>query len=314
MIQWLPTPELPKTGIVEPGRTMVDLTKFIEDHVEALRRDLIQHGALLFRSTTLAEPPDLEQFSSGWSKHLLRYIGGASPRKNVAGNVYNSTEANQTLNIQLHHEASYLRTVPALILFGCVIAPEKGGATPLAPSRTVTRTLPARIKDPFREKGITYVNHLHGGIGFGRSWQAQFESPDPAVVEEILQREGYQFKWLPDGGLVTRMSTTALQPHPVTGEELWIAQVDHWHPAGLDPKTRLELGKRMPEAHFPFNVTYGDGDPIAEEDVQTIRRTLVANRITFPWQRGDLLVCDNFLVAHGREPYEGDRRILVTLA
>ncbi len=232
MIHWLAESELPRTGIVTPGSSMVDLARFVEMHLESLRGDLVQHGALLFRSTPLAEPSDLELFSGAWSKRLLRYIGGASPRKNVAGNVYNSTEANRTLNIELHHEASSLRTVPEFILFGCVTAPETGGRTPLASSRTVTRNLPTQLKNTFREKGVTYINHLHGGMGFGRSWQAQFESPDPAVVEGILERDGYQFEWLPNGGLVTRLTTKALHPHPVTGEELWIGQVDHWHPDG----------------------------------------------------------------------------------
>jgi len=34
----------------------------------------------------------------------------------------------------------------------------------------------------------------------------------------------------------------------------------------------------------------------------------------FPSQRGDLLMLDNMLVAHGRTPYEGPRQILVGMA
>ena len=34
----------------------------------------------------------------------------------------------------------------------------------------------------------------------------------------------------------------------------------------------------------------------------------------FPWEAGDLLVLDNHMVAHGRRPFTGPRRILVAMA
>jgi hypothetical protein len=36
--------------------------------------------------------------------------------------------------------------------------------------------------------------------------------------------------------------------------------------------------------------------------------------VLFSWRRGDLLVLDNLLAAHGRKPFEGDREILVAMA
>jgi hypothetical protein len=32
-----------------------------------------------------------------------------------------------------------------------------------------------------------------------------------------------------------------------------------------------------------------------------------------PWQNGDLLLVDNVRTAHSREPYEGDREVVVGL-
>lgn len=35
--------------------------------------------------------------------------------------------------------------------------------------------------------------------------------------------------------------------------------------------------------------------------------------ICFAWQQGDLLMIDNMLVAHGRNPFDGPRRILAAM-
>ncbi|MND09283.1 Taurine catabolism dioxygenase TauD, TfdA family [compost metagenome] len=39
-----------------------------------------------------------------------------------------------------------------------------------------------------------------------------------------------------------------------------------------------------------------------------------ANTVSEPWQAGDLLIVDNIRCAHSREPYEGQREVLVGMA
>jgi alpha-ketoglutarate-dependent taurine dioxygenase len=36
--------------------------------------------------------------------------------------------------------------------------------------------------------------------------------------------------------------------------------------------------------------------------------------VAFPWQKGDILMVDNMLAAHGREPFTGPRKIMVAMA
>ena len=44
-----------------------------------------------------------------------------------------------------------------------------------------------------------------------------------------------------------------------------------------------------------------------------IRAAYEMERVEFGWRRGDLLMLDNMLVAHGRNPFEGKRRVIVAM-
>jgi len=35
--------------------------------------------------------------------------------------------------------------------------------------------------------------------------------------------------------------------------------------------------------------------------------------VSFPWRQGDILMLDNMLVAHARNPFEGARKIVVAM-
>jgi alpha-ketoglutarate-dependent taurine dioxygenase len=61
----------------------------------------------------------------------------------------------------------------------------------------------------------------------------------------------------------------------------------------------------------PRNAFYGDGTEIDDAALNHIRAVYESETITFPWQRGDVLILDNMLTAHGRKPDRGSRQIVV---
>ena len=54
--------------------------------------------------------------------------------------------------------------------------PETGGETPIVDCRRLFQVLDPGVRDPLVERGVRYVKIMHGGSGFGKSWQDHFET------------------------------------------------------------------------------------------------------------------------------------------
>jgi hypothetical protein len=70
----------------------------------------------------------------------------------------------------------------------------------------------------------------------------------------------------------------------------------------------------FPEEDLPRNVYYGDGTRIEDAVVAEISEIYEQQAVRFQWQPGDVIVVDNMLVAHARDPFEGTRKVLVAMA
>ena len=68
------------------------------------------------------------------------------------------------------------------------------------------------------------------------------------------------------------------------------------------------------ETELPRHVFHGDGSPIADADLDHIRAVLDGCTRSFPWQEGDVMMLDNMLAAHGRDPFTGARKVVVAMA
>jgi alpha-ketoglutarate-dependent taurine dioxygenase len=245
----------------------------------------------------------------------MEYVDGNSPRTKLDSGVYTSTEYPPEYFISLHNELSYSLRWPDRLFFCCVTAPEQGGETPLVDSRTLLRELPNSLVNDFRAKGVCYIRNLHGGRGFGPSWQKTFQTTDKEDVHAFANGNGVQVQWVNDGTLRLTQTRPSMAKHPITGEEVWFNQAEQFHPTTHPESVYQAMMSvyRGREEMLPQHVTFGDGTAIPLEYLQTIRSVTKANVAEFRWKRGDLLVVDNMLAAHGRNPFKGPRRILVSM-
>lgn len=299
----------------ESGTPVPALAPWIAGRRADIEGLLAARGAVLFRGFAVDEVADFAAACRAFSGELVEYIGGGSPRTRIADAVYTSTEYAAAEHILVHSEASYLRRMPALIWFYSHTPPADRGATPLADLGRILARLDPALVERFERRGLRYVGNLHGGSGFGKSWQATYLCDDRAEVERRIAERGIEYEWQPDGTLRTFMPAPGLRTHPRSGAPIWGNQATNWHWATLAPPVVASLRRLYGEArNFPKAVFYGDGGEIAPEDIRAIAAVLKAEESAFAWARGDVLLVDNHRVAHGRQPFSGPRKIFVAMA
>jgi alpha-ketoglutarate-dependent taurine dioxygenase len=289
------------------------LTEWVGENPRAVTEKLEAYGAVLFRGFSFESVEAFDDFAKVFCPARQDYIGGNSPRTKVKDGIYTATEYPNSAKISLHNEASYLSSMPRYIMFYCEVAPKRGGQTQLADCRKVFQGIAHSVRERFVSKRIKYVNNLHGGYGFGRSWRDVFQTDDRREVEQWLKMRGYEFHWKADGGLRTSIVGDGVAKHPETKEDVWVNQAEQWHPSSLDSRARKSLLSLLKEEDLPHNAYFGDGTPLVETDLDHIRQVLAEQEVVFEWAEKDVLLCDNYLVAHGRRPFSGERKIFAAL-
>lgn len=297
--------------VVKPvdSRDFHSLNRSINEVVKAY---LAIYGAILFRGFPIYSASLFEQFIRMLSPDLLNYEFGSTPRSQVQNQIYTSTEYPAHQHIPLHNKKVYTLEWPMKIWFYCDKASQEGGETPIADSREVLKRIDPRIRERFIHKKVMYVRNY--GNGLDVPWQKVFGTADRSAVEVYCRNHGIIFEWKENGELRVRQVCQAVAVHPQTGEMVWFNQVHLFHVSNLEPHVRDALLAAVSEENLPRNAYYEDGTPIETSILDEIRQAYQGVAVQFPWQQGDVLMLDNMLVAHGRAPYKGGRKILVAMA
>ena len=304
-----PDSHLPIVMTAREGRTLSEVLPVVRRIADAY---LPLHGGVLFRGVPVASPSDFELFVTAFTSSMLAYEFGSTPRSQVHHQVYTSTEYPPHQHIPLHNEQAYTTEWPMKIWFYCGQAAEEGGYTPIADSREVFARIPAPIRERFIRKQVMYVRNY--GNGLDVPWQKVFDTDDRGTVESFCRKNGIQFEWKSDGELKTRQVAQAVAAHPGTRQQVWFNQAHLFHVSNLEPAVREALLGAVSEEDLPRHAYYGDGTPIETEVLDEIRDVYRCCAIQFEWRRGDVLMLDNMLAAHGRTPFKGRRQILVAMA
>ena len=292
--------------------TLTVFQKWISENRAALKEQLKDHGAILFRNFPIQNPQDFEALIEAGAFEAMPYVGGAAPRNKVTSKrVLTSNNSPSSEPIPFHHEMAQVPNPPAYIFFYCDIPSQQGGETAILFS--------PRIYQRFRDIDVDFAKHVetHGvryirimppdddpTSAIGRSWKSTFLTDDPKEAEAKMQNAGTTWEWLDDGNLRTETATLpAIRTEPRTGQKTFfnsmVAAYTGWVDARNDPSKA---------------VVCGDGSPMNREVILATAQAMDEECVNINWREGDMVWIDNRLVLHARRPFEGARRILASIA
>ena len=275
-----------------------------------INEQLRTHGGLLFRGFNLPDAAAFEQFAQAIEPDLYGTYGDL-PKNTSGKNIYHSTPYPEQHMILFHNESSHLPQWPRKQWFFCETPAPRGGCTPIVDCRQVLARLPENIVARLKTLGLLYVRHFTDKLDV--RWQDFFKTEQREEVERQCRQTGMQWEWLGADNLRIAQHCPAIVAHPDTGELSFFNQVQLHHCACLEPEVRANLINLFGLGNLPRNVYYGDGSVIEDEVMEVIGAAYEDCAVRFTWQKGDMVMLDNMLVAHARDPFEGERKICVAM-
>lgn len=289
-----------------------------------LTKQLASHGALLFRDLPIHGAHDFSRFAHAFGYKPHEIIGIVVDRPILAPNIAPANEAPKEVLVYNHNESPQVPHAPEYIFFYCHKAPHTGGESPISSSlelfHRAQNEMPKFISE-LAEKGIlsrvTYKvdQQYKGGATLKQAFGKLVEPEDDdatrrSKIEAQIARYGRgkhtTWKWTDDGGLVLEHRLPAIRTQPRTElPTLFTGLAAYYKNAKVNGAGR--------------NITqqlYGDGTPIPEKYLAQLAKITDEIRVLHKWQQGDVLVFDNVIAQHGREPWkgeQGDRVIMASL-
>lgn len=324
------------------SKDFTSLKGYIQNHLDEINQQILNIGAVLFRGFDILQAIDFENIAQTIDDKLKNDYLGTSPRNIIEGTqyVFSASELPSYYPIMQHCEMSFLPTAPRRIMFYCHKAPQFGGETPICDFRQVAKNLNPDIKKELSQKKLKLIrNYCAPGQEKNNSfqlkpWVDMFQTREKSVVEQKCAANQIQVEWLENDALRLLSYHDAFKIHPVTHQEVWFnhIQVFHSSAAAIEyskivrrQKTfdawkvnaylqLITFIKRYTENPIEraMHITYADGKEIPISYVQHIQDLIWQSMYFLKWEKGDVIVLDNFSTSHGRMPYKGPREIYVS--
>ncbi|KAI0837901.1 Clavaminate synthase-like protein [Hypoxylon sp. FL0890] len=297
--------------------TVIETVKYLQAQGGILNNKLAVHGTLLFRGLPIHDANEFSRFAHAFDE----IIGIVVDRPLLAPNVAPANESPKEVLIYNHNESPQVPHAPEYIFFYGHSVAKKGGETPISSSLELFHRAQQEIPefiDELAKKGIlsrvTYkVDKQYSGgstlkQAFGKEIRdGDDEATQRAKIEAQIARYGRgkytTWEWTDDGIVLTH-KLPAIRTQPGTDlPTLFTGLAAYWKNAQVN-------GAR----HNPTQQLFGDGTPIPEKYLERLAKTTDEIRVLHKWQRGDVLVYDNIIAQHGREPWEGEQSDRVIMA
>jgi alpha-ketoglutarate-dependent taurine dioxygenase len=294
---------------------------WVARHRTTLDRLIERHGGIVLRGFPIVTSEDFGAVSGCFPVFTGSYQGGAAARRPITKGVYEATQRTGDQTIPIHQEMFYLRDYPSRIAFFARRVAEKGGETIIANMRAITAALPPVIREKLETLGIRNVRNFAAKTGTTeenrlmdkRGWDFAFYTDSIKEVEAICASRHMRPHWHGDGSLTVFNQEAAFVTHPSTGERVYRSglHIEHFYRGSYD-NTGAAAALRASQK-FPSGAYLGDGSGL--DPAEDRQLCAVVDRFTYqwPWCDGDVMILDNLLTGHGRNPFEGSRATEVAM-
>lgn len=299
------------------------------DRAAELFRIVDAEGALLIRDTGLRTAQEFAEFLRAIDFRARPYIGGVGPRTEYAPGVYTATDLLHDISLPLHQEMTYLDDAPDYVVFFCQEPTLHGQKTNLiGDMRKLTQQLPAGFKERYRGKRarlcltLPTAGRSTGVYQAKESWQATFGTDDHGEAQAIGRRRGWELAWNEEDNLtIMQEPARFFRFHPIHGE-LWCSQAHFVQPEARRLTAQRD-GRRgdverweraMASAPESLDrMIMEDGTPIPRDDCRIWFELAASLETAYSLGRGEVIILDNMVTAHGRTKFTGPRQIFVAL-
>jgi alpha-ketoglutarate-dependent taurine dioxygenase len=294
------------------GQALGQVGPWLAARRNGIRRELHKHGFLMIRGLPVRAAADVAIVRAALTESPAMNGERTAQRTHFGADVYSANDLPPGHRIGFHNENSYALEFPAIIIFSCLEAPSSGGCTAVVDCRRVLADVAAEFSDSLRSLGWRLTRHYHPHVG--QAIKSAFESDDPSKIAEHCEANLIGHQWLSGGVLRTVQRRAAVVRHPTTNEETLFSHMSFWSRWSLPEEVRQVLVNSYGDDRLPFDTAFGDGTPITKSEMDVLNQAYERHACREPWRVGDVLIVDNLLAAHARDPFRGKRRVVVTMA
>ena len=304
-------PLLYSAGQDHAGGDLRRVCAWVEANRVALSTQLSAHGAILLRGFGIESDQDFDQLIRAFAWPNFTYADSLSNavRRNRTERVFTANEAPADVSIFLHHEMAQTPIYPSRLFFYCEQAAHAGGATPICRSDILYDRLSHKLPNFISmciAKGVRYSQTmpLHDDLdsGQGRSWGSTLSAQTQEEAEAKLTKLGYIWTWQSDQALSVTTPLLSAVRELADGRSVFFNQLIAAFRGWKDARNSGEK-----------SISFGDGSAIQHADMAVAIEFADELSFDIPWQSGDVALIDNFLVMHGRRPFQGTRKVLASL-
>lgn len=302
--------------------SVIDRIQNLQGKDGLLTKALARHGTILFRGLPISSADDFSRFAHAFGYKPHEIIGIVVDRPVLAPNVAPANEAPKHVEIYNHNESPQVPHAPEYIFFYGHKVPVKGGQTPISSSIELFARAQQEIPEFIQKLGeegllsrVTYKfdRQYTGGSTLREAFGKEIKDEDDdatrrAKIEAQIGRYGRgkhtTWEWIDDGIIVShRIPVIRTQPNtnlPV----LFTGLAAYWKNSQGGSSTRKQITEQR----------YGDGTPIPDRYLEKLAKITDEIRVLHKWEKGDVLVYDNIISQHGRQPWEGEQSDRVIMA